>query len=140
MSITFGFFHDAALTQPVASGTEADLAIAGIGSDDLQLWYGSTATATQVQATSNPGTDPIAITPTDAASGSGLANTAVKLATSQGGLAAATAGGALSIGTTLASGPAGAFPFWVRVTSAVNTAAVHTDLSLDTNDVTETAT
>jgi hypothetical protein len=139
MAITFGFFFDSALTQPVSSGDPIPFSFEGAGSGDVQLWFGSLTSSVKVQATSNPGTDSITITPTDSDSGTGEPNTAIKLATSQGALTAATAGASLAIGTTINSSTGSAFPFWARITNALTTVGVYTDLSLATNDLTETA-
>jgi hypothetical protein len=139
MSLSFGFYHDSALTTPIGTGDEADFNVIGTGYADLQIWFGSTATDRRARATSDPGTDQITVTPTDADAITGLATSAVKLATSQAGLTAATAGAALEIGTQVLSGSANAFPFWVRVTSPTDTPAVHLDLSLVTNDLTDSA-
>jgi hypothetical protein len=139
MAITFSFYFDSALTQPVSSGDPIPFTFEGAGSGDVQLWFGSTTSSVKVQATSDPGTDSITITPTDSDSGTGEPNTAIKLATSQGGLTAATAGAALAIGTTVNSGTGGAFSFWLRVTNVLTTVGVYTDLSLLTNNLTETA-
>jgi len=139
MAITFGFFFDSALTQPVDADNPITFTFAGADSGDIQLWFGSLTSSVKVQATSTPGTDPITITPTDSNSGSGEPNTAIKLATSQGALTAATAGASLAIGTTINSSTGSAFPFWLRITNALTTVGVYTDLSLVTNDLTETA-
>lgn len=45
--------------------------------------------------------------------------TEIKLATTQAGLTAATGGAALSIGTSISSGVAGAYQFWMRVTNTI---------------------
>ena len=103
------------------------------------LWFGSTTTAVKAQVTSNPGVTPITLTPTDANSGGGEPATAIKLATTQGGLSSATAGAALSIGATVTSGIANAFPFWIRLTNALSTVGTYTDLTLDSPGLTESA-
>lgn len=136
MATTWKLYHDSALTNPVESGdTAAFTAIAG-GGDDLQLWYGSTNPDVQIQATSDPGVDPITLTPV--AYGSGQPTSSIKLALSQAGLASATGGAALTVGTTLTSGSANAVSVWVRWTASGTTADSYTGISIDSNDVTET--
>lgn len=139
MAITFKVYHDSALTTPVTSGDPIAGTFNGAGSVDVQLWFGSTTTAVKAQVTSNPGVTPITLTPTDANSGGGEPATAIKLATTQGGLSSATAGAALSIGATVTSGTANAFPFWIRLTNALSTVGTYTDLTLDSPGLTESA-
>jgi hypothetical protein len=136
MSGTFNFFTDAALT--VALST--DLQASG-SSSDFRLWFGSAATADayQVQASSDPGVDQIEISITDSAPGTGHANTAVKLALSESGLATAVAGDPLDIGTSVTSGAANAVEVWVRVTDAIGSLTVSTELGLTTNTLEESA-
>ena len=139
MAITFAIFHDSALTTPVDAENPIATSHAGSTSQDVQLWFGSPASDVSAQAQSDPGTDPITITPTDAASGSGQPATAVKLATSQVGLASATAGAALEIGTEVLSGTANAFSFWARLTNALTVVGTYDDLSLEVNEIVEAA-
>ena len=142
MATTFKFYHDSALTQPVTTSspiTATQDTANSLSPVDVQLWLGSTTSSVKVQASSDPGTDTINITPTDAASGSGEPNTAIKLATLQSGLTAATAGAALSAGTTINSGSGSAFSFWMRIDDATATVGVYTDLTLETNTLIETA-
>lgn len=136
MAISLKFYLDAALTQPVAAGTPIAAAAVASGTDDIQLWLGSTASGTQFQVTADPGVDEILIDIVDTVGGSGLADTAAKLATTQGGLAGAVAGASLSAGTTITSGVANAFAFWLRLTAPA-TAGSYTDLKLQAAGLTE---
>ena len=63
----------------------------------------------------------------------------VKLATTQAGLAGATAGAGLNLGTTLLSGVGNATPVWVRVTNPDANIQDQTHLRPQTNDVREDA-
>lgn len=63
--------------------------------------------------------------------------TEVKLATTQGGLAAATPGAALSLSTQILSGSANAADVWVRLDDATATVGTETELTLTTNSVVE---
>lgn len=131
----FGIYHDSALTTPVNSGNPVPHN--SLAPLDVQLWIGSADAGFKLQAESDPGTDAIMITPTDSAPGIGQPATAVKLATSQAGLDAATGGAALDVGVTITGGVGNAFPFWVRVEPTIAVANVFTDLNLDSNALVE---
>lgn len=140
MAISFKFYHDSALTQEVTSGNP----IAAVQDTlntlppvDKQIWLGSIASGMKVRADSNPGVDPIMVSIADSASGSGEPASAVKLATSQGGLDGATPGASLSLGAQITSGSANAVSFWARMDDATATAGSYTDLSLQTNNLRE---
>lgn len=67
--------------------------------------------------------------------------TEIKLASTNGGLAAATAGAALSLGTTVLGGTGNYEEVHIRVTNAVTTVrnnTGHPELSIDINEVVET--
>lgn len=134
MSTTWNFFADAGLTVPAVGGA----AIASVGSQtDRVLRFGSPASAKILQAASDPGVDPITITPTDAAPGSGIEASAIRLALSAAGLDSATPGAALNIGTTLNSGTGGAVLVYVRTSRGSLGIGEYADLSLVTNAVVE---
>ena len=136
MATSFKFFHDAALTSEVTSANPIQIShvYPGGAASDVQLWLGCTDAALQTEADSDPGVDDIEISISDAdGGGTGNASTAVKLATSQGGLAGATAGAALAIGPRISGGVAGAFAFWLRFTNAATAAGAYTDIGLLTN-------
>lgn len=134
MSTTWDFYADAGLTTPAAGG--ATIASAA-GPTDRIVYFGSSESGKTLQAASAPGTDPIQISVVDAESGSGAASTAIALALSSAGLASATPGTSLAVGTTLNSGPAGAVPIYVRTTQGALTVGTYSDLSLETNAVVE---
>ncbi|MDV7391110.1 hypothetical protein RZS08_07150 [Arthrospira platensis SPKY1] len=75
--------------------------------------------------------------PTDAAPGSGIETSAIRLALSSAGLASATPGAALSVGATLNSGPAGAVVVYVRTARGSLGVGSYSGLSLATNSVVE---
>lgn len=136
MTTAFGFFHDASLTQPVGAGSPISATqdtLNSLAPVDKQIWFGSTNSAIKTQANSNPGTDSITVAPADAAAGSGQPTTAVKLALSQAGLASATAGASLALGTAVSGGVANAIAFWVRLDDQTAVLGAYTDLSLTTN-------
>lgn len=129
--ITFGFFHDAGLTTPVNSGNPLS------GPGDVQIWFGSNTANVKARAKSNPGVDPIKIQVLDSNSGGGQPATAIRLATSQAGLASATPGSDLEIGPQVLSGVANAVPCWVRLTDQVGVTGSYTDLSIIHTDIDE---
>lgn len=141
MTITFKFFHDAALTQEITSGaplTATQETSGALGPVDKTIYFGSNASGTQAQAASDPGVDPIVISVVDTASGSGSPASEIKLALSSGGLAAAVAGASLSLADTVLSGVANAVPIYVRRTSTVATPGSYTDVQLQTVNLEET--
>jgi hypothetical protein len=108
------------------------------GRQDFPLWIGSVTASKTLQADSNPGTDQIALSIVDASPGSGHPASEVKLATTQGGLAGATGGASLNVGTTILSGVVNAVPFWVGVQDSTFVLGTSTELSFTTNLLRET--
>ena len=134
MSTTWNFYADAGLTTLATGG--ATIA-SGAGPTDRIIYFGSPESGKTLEAASAPGTDPIQISIADAASGSGAPSTAIALALSSAGLASATPGAALTVGTTLNSGTGGAIPIYVRTLQGALTVGTYTDLSLETNALVE---
>lgn len=139
MATSFGFYSDAGLTTPLASLAAVQAADGSAAAVDSVVYFGSTASGKKVQATSDPGVDPVYIAIADSASGAGLAVTAIKLAASSGGLDAAVAGNPLSLGTQVLSGSANAVAVHVRIKTPAVAVGNYTDLSLVTPDLTESA-
>lgn len=101
-----------------------------------QFFIGSTdETGTVFEAASDPGVDQITLSITDAASGSGQPASSIKLALTQVGLASATGGAALNLGTSIESGIAGAVEIWVQWDDSTETAATDTSLSIGLNEI-----
>jgi len=99
-----------------------------------QFYLGSTdATGTVFEAASSPGLDQIVLSIADAAPGSGQPASAIKLATTSGGLASATGGASLNLGTSINSGVAGAKIVWVQFDDSTGTAATDNNISLAMN-------
>lgn len=139
---TFQFYTDAGLTSPKVGALSVSEAFDGsTGAIDTVLYYGSAVNGRVLQAASNPGVDQITLNVVDAASGTGQPAGIVKLATTQGGLAAATAGAPLNLGTVINGGSAGAKTVWIRIDISLpggNTVlGTYTDLSIVTNSVLE---
>lgn len=145
MATTFDIFLDSALTTPLVgnlvSSQNAD------GSSDpteFQLWLGSLGSAggdtadRKVQADSDPGVADIVLSVVDSAPGTGHPATEIKLATTQGGLAGATGGVALTLSPQITSSVALAVEFWVQVIDTTTEVGTSTELSVDTNLLRET--
>lgn len=141
MAVTFKFYHDSALTQEITSGnplTAIQDAAGLLPAVDKTIYFGSVTVGNKVQAVSDPGVDPVSISIVDADAGTGAPATEFKLALSSGGLAAAVAGAALDLSHTINSGVANAVPIYTRRDSSLSVAGTYTDISLQTNSLTET--
>lgn len=137
MAITFKFYSDAALTTLASVPLTFSQTEPTPTPEDKVVYFGSVASAKTIEATSDPGVDQIAISIVDAASGSGSPATDIKLSLTLGGLASATAGAPLNIGTQVLSGTSNAKSIYIRVLDSTGTVGTNTDLSLQTNNVTE---
>lgn len=131
---TWAFFADSGLTVPATGG--AAVASNGTSTDRL-IWFGSPVAGKTLQAATSPGAANVQILVTDSAPGSGVEASAIRLALSSAGLSSATPGAALSVGTTLSSGPAGAVPVYVRSSRGALGVGVYPGLSLTTSSVIE---
>lgn len=58
---SFGFYSDAALTQPLSTWTRFHTTDGALDPVDKQIWFGSTDGAKKAQAASNPGVDQIVL-------------------------------------------------------------------------------
>lgn len=134
--MSFQFWNDAALTVAGASNPvqQSDNSIAPV---QEQKWLGRPDGNFLYQADSNPGVDNIVIS--IVSSGAGQPTTAIKLAITQAGLATATAGAPLTVGTSMQSGVANAFTFWAQYDDALLVAGTYANLSLKTNAVRQKA-
>jgi len=93
------------------------------------------ATGTSFSAASNPGVDQIVLSIVDSAGGSGQPASAIKLATTAGGLASATGGASLNLGLAIASQPAGAVEVWVQFDDTTAVLGTDTAISLNINEL-----
>lgn len=133
MAGTFQFYTDAALTTPqVGPLTFTEAFDGSTGAVDQVLYFGSAVSGRTLQNSTSPGTAQITMTPVDGAIGSGQGVGIFKLATTQGGLATATAGAALNLGTSVSGGVAGAKSVWIRcdITAAGGSTAIGSDANL----------
>jgi hypothetical protein len=103
----------------------------------FRVWFGSTTTGRKlIAAATGAG---IYVIPADSATG-GHATSAIKMAATTGGLAAATGGASYLLGTSVLGGAVNAEEFYVRVTDAVGDGVKSTELSLSMTACYETAT
>jgi hypothetical protein len=118
---TWAFYQEAALTNAYSA-----LSCTATTST-FRVWLGSTTTGRKLVSTTTGGNLSIAVA--DSATG-GHATTAVKLATTTGGLAGATPGAALTIGSFLNGGTSGAFGFIAQFTDSVGDGVYDATISL----------
>jgi hypothetical protein len=139
MAISFAFYADSGLTTPVSSEQLVQAADGSLSPAQVEVFFGSTVAGRQARAASNPGTDQIILSVNDSNPGGGEPASAIKLALTQGGLAGATGGAPLNLGTQILSGSGNAVPVWIQFTDS--TAVVQSDstISLQLNSVVEDA-
>lgn len=131
---TFKIYTNAGLTTEFTGSLSASQNANGsTGRQDFQLWLGSVAASKTLQADSNPGVDQIALSVVDSAVGTGHPASEIKLATTQGGLAGATGGASLNLGTAISSGVGNAVTFWVGITDSTGVVGTSTELSITSN-------
>lgn len=130
--MSIGFFLDSGLAQPAAR-LSATAAADGLGWSDHCFYLGGTDASRKHVAASDPGVDPIEASIADSAGGTSLLPSALRLATTQGGLATATSGAPLAVGTSITGGSAHAVAVWVRVDIPATDPAIYDNLSLVTN-------
>jgi hypothetical protein len=126
------FFADPGMTLPLAGLYCAQAADGSAAAVDRVIYLGATDIARRYRAATNPGVDPIEIVLVDASGGAGVAITDVALATSQAGLATATPGAALAIGTEILSGHGNAVAIYVRINTPALADGEYADVSLST--------
>lgn len=139
MPISFKFFHDAALTSEITALnplTATQETSGALGPVNKTIYFGSTATGTKAQVVADPGVAAIVISVVDANAGTGAPATEFRLSLSPI-TGAETPGAALTLSHTHNSGVVNAVPIYTRRTSAVVVAGTYTDLTLQTNSLTE---
>ena len=100
------------------------------GQGDGVFYFGDPDAAIKIQADSAPGIDPIAVSITDSAPGSGVEATHIKLATSQAGLGSATGGAPLNLPATVNGGVGNAVAVWYRWENSAG-GGTYTEISID---------
>lgn len=137
MATSLKFYIDAGLTVELSQLIINQLADGSTGNVDNIVYLGSTLINSVFEATSDPGVDDILVNILDANPAAGVEVENIKLALSSGGLATAVAGDPLNLGPEILGGIANAIPIYVRSdTPAIATS--NTDITLETNDLTET--
>ena len=129
-------YLDAALTTPAAVPLVFQQDDQGsIAPHQRQFFVGSNDAGALFEALSAPGVDPITLSITDDAPGSGQAAGDIKLASTQAGLTTATPGAALGLGTSISAGPAGAQEVWVQWDDTTGVQGTDLNLSLGLNAI-----
>ena len=119
-------YLDAGLTLP-ATPLLLEQAAAGTPTDRL-TYLGNPVAGKVLRNPANPGTDPLSLSVT--AQPGPVTASVITMATTQAALDAATPGAPLTLPPTLTSGAANAQPVHIRLTSALDTPAYITSLSL----------
>jgi len=115
MTVIANVYKDAALTEAFDDAVDTFSAQAVDGSFGTgSFWVGTPTATNQIQATSDPGVDPIEVSFDDSAPGSGVEESHMRLALTEGGLAGATPGATLGLGTTILGGSGNAVRVWFR--------------------------
>lgn len=137
---TLYLYDDAGLTTlatlPLAF-TQDDLGV--ITPHQRRFYLGNADAGYIFQSASDPGVDPITLSVVDAVPASGQPASAIKLATTQAGLAGAVGGADLELAATILSGSVNAVQIWVQFDDATATVATDTDISLALSTLTVTA-
>lgn len=124
-------YTDPALTVNFDPATmQIELSAIDGSSGDAVIYFGTPTAANKIEATSDPGVDPLQLTVVDANAGTGVAVGAIKLAVTSAGLDSATGGAALSLGATVLGGAANAVPVHIRWANTVGEGEF-TDISLE---------
>lgn len=142
MAITWKFYTDSGLTTELVGPLDIPQNQNGSTGDvDGVLYYGSVEASKTLQADSNPGVDQITVSINDStpSPGNGPEATDLKLALTNGGLAGATAGASLDLGTSLSSGVGNAVEVHYRqATPTAASTGQYNEITLDTNALRET--
>lgn len=128
-----GFFEDSGLSMPSVGIGAMQASDGSSAAVDRQVWIGVTDTDRAYYAASDPGTDDIVVSIVDAASGTSLLPSSLRLAWDSGGLDTATPGAPLAIGTDVQPGSLNAVAFMIRIDTAAFASGVYDNLSLTTN-------
>ncbi|MCE5291551.1 MAG: hypothetical protein LLG14_20245 [Nocardiaceae bacterium] len=100
-------------------------------------YLGSTTTGRKLVSTTSGGNLSLSIA--DSATGSGHAKTAVRLATTTGGIGSASWGAGLTIGTAVVGGAANAYEFYAQIRDVVQNGVLSEELSLALSSAKEQA-
>lgn len=139
MTVIAYVYKDAALTEPFDDASDEWFAEAVNGASGKGSFYVGTPTDTnKLQATSDPGVDPIEIDISDSSPGSGVEGSHMRLAVSEAALSSATPGAALSLGATINGGADKAVRVWFQWDNSTGSGD-DTDISFSINQRAEYA-
>lgn len=131
MALIDHVYKDAGLTQQFDDAVDTLTAYAINGSSGDGVFYvGTPNAANQIQANSDPGIDPITVSITDTAPGTGVEATHIKLALTQGGLDTAIGGLALNLAATILGGAVNAVPVFYRWDNSTGS-GTSTEITID---------
>lgn len=137
MPATFAIYSDASLTTELVTLEQSFASDGSDGAIDRLVYIGSTATGKKILAASDPDVDSIPISIVDSNGGDGQLAADIKLALTQGGLAAATGGAAITGPAQILSGAAQALAVWLRIDPSNLAEGTYTDLSISFGPVVE---
>lgn len=131
MALIDHIYKDAALTEQFddASDTLDAFAVNGSSGDGV-FYVGDPDDTIKIQASSDPGVDPITVSITDSGTGTGVDELDIKLAVSSAGLDSATGGASLNLGATILGGVANAVAVHYRWSNSVG-GSTYTEISLE---------
>lgn len=135
MAISLKFYSDAGGTTELASLAFLRDSEGTAAAEDRVVYLLSIAVGKTFEA--QDGVSNVLVQVFDSASSSGVPASAVKLATSSGGLDTAVAGADLDLGPALLSGAANAVAVHMRVQTGALAIGTYSDLALRTNPLTE---
>lgn len=138
MAVSIRFYSDSGLTVPLNTLQVVQSEDGTAAPADAVVYFGSAVASKKFQAESNPGVASILLSVEDAATGSGVAASHVKLALSAAGLDSAVAGAPLDLGVQRLSGSGNALAVYVRVDTPALSTGAYTDITLRTNSLLET--
>lgn len=122
-------YKDAGLTELFDDAVDTLDAQAVNGASGYGVFYvGSPDEDIKIQATSDPGIDPIEISIDDASPGSGVEDTHIKLSLSSD-FSGSTGGASLSLGATINGGVGNAVPVYYQWSNSIG-AGTYTEISL----------
>ena len=131
---TFKIYNDANLTSEFTGFLTASQNVDGsTGMSTFQKWIGSVASGKTLQAESDPGVDQITLSIVDGSPGSGHPASDISLALTEVGLAGATPGASLNLGTSISSGVGNAVAFWIGMEDSTHVVGTSTELTVTLN-------
>ncbi len=128
-----GFFADSGLSTPASRLSVLQATDGSAPVVDAVAYLGDPDASREWVAASDPGVDDIVVSLEDSESGASLLPSVFRLATTQGGLATATPGAALTIDTSIIGGTANAATVWLRCDTDTHAAGLFDNLSLAVN-------